>query len=59
MKTKQLGVNCKIILETILIAVFFLVIISEIGIGFILPWIDLRKHLGWPVMIFELLFEVG
>lgn len=50
MKAKQLGVNCKIILGTILIAVF-LVIISEIGIVFILPWIDLRKHLGWLVMV--------
>ena len=56
MKTKQLGLNCKIILGTILIA-FFWVIISEIGIGFILPWIDLRKHLGWSVMVFELVFE--
>lgn len=33
MKTKQLGVNCKIILETILIAIFGL-IISEIDIRF-------------------------
>ena len=33
MKAKQLGVNCKIILGTILIAVF-LVIISEIDIRF-------------------------
>ena len=57
MKAKQLGVNCKIILGTILIAVFW-VIISEIGIVFTPPWIDLRKHLGWSVMVFELLFEV-
>ena len=33
MKSKQLGVNCKIILGTILIAVFW-VIISEIDIRF-------------------------
>ncbi len=33
MKTKQLGVNCKIILGTILIAIFR-VIISEIDIRF-------------------------
>ena len=56
MKTKQLVVNCKIILGTILIAVFW-VLISEIGIVFILPWVDFRKHLGWPVLVFELLLE--
>ena len=50
MKTKQLGLNCKIILGMILIAIFG-VIIAEIGIVFILPWIDLRKHLGWLVMV--------